>query len=281
MRGLFTWLGSAAAAASTVPQLLGETTTLPGPGQCRLTSPSSSILVAEGTGLALPGFTLLVLGGGQDPPPSLAAAAQTHNVRVGGPADWEALRIWQGRPYPDKELTLDVTPLEAGLYSMVGFEKGCYLGQETLAKQANNKGERQRLFGVTAAAGGGGLMENARLVDVDGKRAGVVTSSFSAKGELGLAFVRKTVPDPLTTPLFLEGDHAAKIPVQVRDIPFATRTAAVAPSRSKAPGKSEDTAAASQAAAAAEKAAEAERKAAKLEEMKKRLEAFQKKQKAG
>lgn len=279
MHGLFTWLGSAAAAAATVPQLLGETTALPDPDQCRLASPSSSILVAEGTGLALPGFTLLALEGGQ----SLATAAQAHNVRVGGPADWEALRIWQGRPYPGKELTLDVTPLEAGLYCMVGFEKGCYLGQETLAKQANNKGERQRLFGVTAAAATGGLVEKARLVDADGQRAGVVTSSFSAKGELGLAFVRKTVPDPLTTPLFLEGDNATKIPVQIRDIPFATRTAAVvAPTSSKAPGGSEDTAAAaSQAAAAAEKAAEAERKAAKLEEMKKRLEAFQKKQKAG
>lgn len=44
------------------------------------------------------------------------------------------LRIAQGRPYPDKELTIDITPLEAGLWHTVHLEKGCYLGQEAIAK---------------------------------------------------------------------------------------------------------------------------------------------------
>lgn len=46
----------------------------------------------------------------------------------------QALRVVQGRPFPDKELTAEVTPLEAGLYHTVHLEKGCYLGQETIAK---------------------------------------------------------------------------------------------------------------------------------------------------
>jgi folate-binding protein YgfZ len=44
------------------------------------------------------------------------------------------LRILRGRPYPDRELTPEVTPLEAGLWHTVSFTKGCYLGQETIAK---------------------------------------------------------------------------------------------------------------------------------------------------
>jgi tRNA-modifying protein YgfZ len=43
---------------------------------------------------------------------------------LGGQAEWEALRVVQGRPYPDRELTQDYTPLEAGLWHTVHFEKG-------------------------------------------------------------------------------------------------------------------------------------------------------------
>jgi len=32
------------------------------------------------------------------------------------------------------ELTEEVTPLEAGLHGAVSLAKGCYIGQETLAK---------------------------------------------------------------------------------------------------------------------------------------------------
>ena len=35
---------------------------------------------------------------------------------------------------PGSELTEAVNPLEAGLYHAVSLSKGCYMGQETLAK---------------------------------------------------------------------------------------------------------------------------------------------------
>lgn len=47
---------------------------------------------------------------------------------------WEQLRIQQGRPAPDQELTEDYNPLEAGLWQTISFEKGCYIGQETIAR---------------------------------------------------------------------------------------------------------------------------------------------------
>jgi folate-binding protein YgfZ len=268
LSGFFTWLGPPSAASTVLPQLLGNDdaalTSLPAEKQCHPTSSSSSnLIVAEGTGVALSGYTLLAL---RDLNTNVTAAALSADVRVGGPEEWQALRLLQGRPYPDKELTLDVTPLEAGLWHTVDFEKGCYLGQETLAKQANNKGERQKLYAVR----GRGLKEGERIVDAEGNRAGVITSCIN---EMGLAYIRKTVPHPTTDILFVNGEAQQ---LQVLDIPYATRTATVKKAIATtvaAAAAAVDAAAAN--ASAADKAAEAERKAKKLEEMKKRLEAFQ------
>lgn len=268
LSGLFTWLGPPSAASTVLPQLLDDAalSSLPATKQCHPTSSSSSsnLIVAEGTGVALPGYTLLAL---RDLSTNITAAALSANVCMGGPEEWQALRVLQGRPYPDKELTLDVTPLEAGLWHTVDFEKGCYLGQETLAKQANNKGERQKLFGVR----GRGLKEGERIVDAEGNRAGVITSCMN---EMGLAYIRKVVPHPTTDILFVYGEAQQ---LQVLDIPYATRTATLKKTTTAAAAVAVDAAAAN--ASAADKAAEAERKAKKLEEMKKRLEAFQAKNK--
>jgi folate-binding protein YgfZ len=51
-----------------------------------------------------------------------------------GENDWERARITQGRPAAGTELTEDYNPYEAGLCHAVSLDKGCYIGQETLAK---------------------------------------------------------------------------------------------------------------------------------------------------
>jgi folate-binding protein YgfZ len=66
-----------------------------------------------------------------------------------GEADWERLRIVQGRPAPGAELTDAYNPLEAGLCHAVSVSKGCYIGQETIAKvsfntQCQGRGARGR-----------------------------------------------------------------------------------------------------------------------------------------
>ena len=49
---------------------------------------------------------------------------------------------------PGTELTDDVNPLEAGLYHAVSLSKGCYMGQETLAKVHTNDAVKQQLWGL-------------------------------------------------------------------------------------------------------------------------------------
>ncbi len=49
---------------------------------------------------------------------------------------------------PGTELTDAVNPLEAGLYNAVSLSKGCYVGQETLAKVHNLNAVKQQLWGL-------------------------------------------------------------------------------------------------------------------------------------
>ncbi len=49
---------------------------------------------------------------------------------------------------PGTELTDAVNPLEAGLYDAVSLSKGCYVGQETLAKVHNLNAVKQQLWGL-------------------------------------------------------------------------------------------------------------------------------------
>lgn len=51
-----------------------------------------------------------------------------------GSLTYNALRIGAGRPGVGRELSVDYLPLEVGLWDEVSFTKGCYTGQEILAR---------------------------------------------------------------------------------------------------------------------------------------------------
>ena len=69
-----------------------------------------------------------------------------------GAQEWETARILQGRPVTGKELTDQHIPLEAGLYHAVPLNKGCYMGQETLAKVHKLNAVKQQLHGLVLDA---------------------------------------------------------------------------------------------------------------------------------
>lgn len=86
-------------------------------------------------------------------------------VPLGG-AEWEMAGVLQGRPAPGKELTEQHTPLEAGLYHAVSLNKGCYMGQEALAKVHKLNAVKQQLKGLlfdAAVQAGTPLMSGERL----------------------------------------------------------------------------------------------------------------------
>ncbi|HRJ42266.1 MAG: hypothetical protein KJZ86_08375 [Caldilineaceae bacterium] len=102
----------------------------------------------------------------------------------------ESRRIELGRPAVGAELTGEYNPLEAGLAWAVADNKGCYTGQEIIARQITYDKVTKHLVGLVSdepLAVGADVM-------ADGRAVGVVTSSGYSPalgGPLALAIVRR------------------------------------------------------------------------------------------
>jgi folate-binding protein YgfZ len=136
-----------------------------------------------------------------------------------GPAgSWEPVRVALGLPRAGLELTDDVLAEEAGLLgSHVHLDKGCYPGQETVARVHNLGQVQRRLAGLRFEPAGDGDGNAAALpaprtdlVTDDGRRAGQLRSVavHPALGPIGLAYVRRVVD---TGSLVRAGDRVATV----------------------------------------------------------------------
>jgi folate-binding protein YgfZ len=104
------------------------------------------------------------------------------------PAELEPLRIEAGTPAWGKELDESVLPAEAGLdETHISFTKGCYPGQEPVARlhYRGHPNRRLRRLEVADAKPGDEIKR-------DGKVVGRVTSAVAGKA---LGYVRREVPD--------------------------------------------------------------------------------------
>ena len=72
---------------------------------------------------------------------ALLSAGAADGLRLAGSLTYNLLRIRAGRPGVGRELSADYIPLEIGLWDEVSFTKGCYTGQEIIARMES----RQRL----------------------------------------------------------------------------------------------------------------------------------------
>ena len=103
-------------------------------------------------------------------------------------AAFEQWRLQSGFPPGPGELNGETNPLELGLVAQISTEKGCYLGQETMAKLIGQAGVKQQLRCWSCP---NPLSPTAKLT-LDGERAGVITSALEHEGSwLGLALVRR------------------------------------------------------------------------------------------
>jgi folate-binding protein YgfZ len=128
---------------------------------------------------------------------------------------WELARIELGLPRWGDELTDDVLAEEADLLgSHVHLDKGCYPGQETVAR-VHNLGQVQRRLVGLRFDGEQPPAPRTELRTEDGRRAGQVRSVVlhPELGAIGLAFVRQVAPSGSRV---LAGESAAL----VVDLPF-------------------------------------------------------------
>jgi tRNA-modifying protein YgfZ len=189
--GSFTLMGAASAeilARLGCPKL----TDLPQSSHQLYNIDGIEVRISIGTELGLPGYRLIVVGGASpEENRANAAALQQKLIDLGAVTlnedAWECLRIDRGRPKPDAELTEDYNPLEVGLWDTISFTKGCYIGQETIARLNTYKGVKQYLWGVKLT----GAVAVGTPITVDGEKVGVLTScSETDAGIIGLGYVR-------------------------------------------------------------------------------------------
>jgi folate-binding protein YgfZ len=138
-----------------------------------------------------------------------AGAAQVAEEAV------ECLRVERGRPRYGVDLDDTVMPGEAGLNERaVSFSKGCYVGQETVARLHWRGRPNRHLRGLRLsgpAAMGDELWSGDRLVGRLGSVAG--SPRF---GHIALALVRREV-DPGST----VGVGDSRLPAEVTELPFS------------------------------------------------------------
>jgi folate-binding protein YgfZ len=163
---------------------LNEVSELPLGSHRLVTVGDNSMRVAVGSGLAISGYTLIV-------PIEQGVDVWKKLIELGaipiGDRVWEQLRIQQGRPFPEQELTEDYNPLEAGLWPAISFDKGCYIGQETIARLNTYKGVKQRLWGVKLSQ----KVTPGMPVSLEGEKIGTLTSCIEINQEVfGLAYIR-------------------------------------------------------------------------------------------
>ena len=65
-----------------------------------------------------------------------------------GDAAYQVLRVEAGRPEFGRELGDEYIPLEAGLWADVSFTKGCYTGQEIIARMESRHKLAKQLMGL-------------------------------------------------------------------------------------------------------------------------------------
>jgi folate-binding protein YgfZ len=145
--------------------------------------------------------------------PGAAGALERAGVAAGPAELWELVRVERGLPRAGRELTDDVLAEEAGLLgSHVHLDKGCYPGQETVARVHNLGQVQRRLAGLRFRPGGPGAppLPPADLVTGDGRRAGQLRSvvDHPELGPIGLAYVRRVVEPGH---LVVAGDHQATV----------------------------------------------------------------------
>ncbi len=133
---------------------------------------------------------------------------------------YEAVRIEAGIPVMGRELDEGTIPEEAGVVGRsVSFTKGCYTGQELVARIDSRGGNvPRRLRGVVVAEGAS--PPPGAAIEADGKEAGRLTSVAFSPGlgaTVALAYVRRAVEPPAEVVITWDGGSA---PARVEALPL-------------------------------------------------------------
>ena len=136
----------------------------------------------------IPGFSLVLAT--EDAPAAWQRLLDSGALPIGADA-YDAVRVAQGVPAYGHEMGETFNPLEAGLIGSIDFAKGCYIGQEVIARLDTYQKVQKHL--VTLKFGPDARVSQGDSLVRDGKKVGMVTSLSPVQGDIlvGLGYVRK------------------------------------------------------------------------------------------
>ena len=140
-------------------------------------------------------------------------------ARHGTDALWDVARVEAGRPAWGVDMDDNTIPQEANLDALgaISFTKGCYTGQETVARLHFRGHVNRRLRGLLGATA---LPRHGQVLDASGKVVGDVRSSAMSptRGPIAIAMLRREVEEGDT--VMVEGGDGP-ITAEVRELPFS------------------------------------------------------------
>ncbi len=179
--------------------------------QATVTAAGQEAVVIGSRELGLPGLDLWLAA--SSAPEVWRALREAGAVPIGRDAA-EVLRVEAGRPRFGAELDEETLPLEAGLDRAVSYDKGCYVGQEVIARVTYRGHVNRKLVGLwiegTAPAAARAALS------ADGSPAGEVRTSLVSprfRRPIALAYVRRDRIAPGTALLLPDGRGATVTPL--------------------------------------------------------------------
>ena len=135
---------------------------------------------------------------------------------------YEAVRVEAGWPVMGREIDEKTIPAETGIVDRaVSFTKGCFTGQELVARIDSRGGNVPRhLRGVVI--GTNVVPPVGASVEADGKEVGTLTSvaeSLERRAPVALAYVRRAVEPPADVTISWDGGSA---PARVEELPLVS-----------------------------------------------------------
>lgn len=102
-------------------------------------------------------------------------------------ADYEYLRIDAGLPEGENEFNDQINPMECGLDKYISFTKGCYIGQEVIARLDSQGKRPKQMVKINSDS----KITNGDKIYLDGKEAGFISSAINYNTSFaGLGFIR-------------------------------------------------------------------------------------------
>jgi len=150
-----------------------------------------------------------------------AAAAGLDTVAPVGPDALEIVRVEHGIARIGLDTGDKTIALEARFESAISYNKGCYLGQETIERATARGGLKKKLYGLRVS--GHRIPAAGAAIMLDMKEVGRLTSIVDSPrfGVIGLSILHHSAWQPGTTVTIAGPDTSGDLSAIVSDLPFA------------------------------------------------------------